>query len=254
MEALVVALWNHSALTKRFLDSLETTSFYNWHVVLVDNGSSDDTQEVVRAHISKSRHSIRMIENKENLGCAKAWNQGIKELRKLSIGVIGILNNDLVLSHHWDVDLLKSLSQPEAFAICPFVMNCALVNFEERAEKFKVINSSRSRAKLQSEAMFFKTTVFDKVGLFDESFFVSFEDFDFYLRLRENGISPQTVGASVVWHQAKSSRKNLSSAHETEGRAIFVSKWGEAALKTPGFEIPRWQRRYWRLREYFGLL
>jgi len=107
---------------------------------------------------------------------------------------------------------------------------------------------------MRSEAMFFARDVFEDVGLYDERFFVSYEDFDYFLRLEAAGIRPVETGAAVVWHQAKSTRRHLPADHEVEGRRLFVEKWGEHELRHPGFEIPRGQRRLWRWRERFGFL
>jgi N-acetylglucosaminyl-diphospho-decaprenol L-rhamnosyltransferase len=255
LPTLVVATWNHLEITQRFLKSLYATSRENWRVIFVDNGSSDDTAEWLESNATQERFEVQVIRNLENRGCAKAWNQGIREALQQKAPLIGILNNDLVFATGWDTALLKFWrdhhSSVRAFA--PHPVSWTLESFDKQAQKFMTRNASRTRFRMRSEAMFFEANVFSDVGLYDEDYFVSFEDFDYFLRLERAGIRPVETGSSVIWHQEKSSRKDLPN-HEIEGKEIFVSKWGVESLRHPGFEIPRGTRRLWRWRERLGIL
>lgn len=252
---LVVATWNHLEITQRFLNSLVEKSLERWRVIFVDNGSSDGTADWLESFAKSGNFEVQVIRNADNRGCAKAWNQGIREALKQNAPLIGILNNDLVFATGWDTALLNfwNSNRTSVRAFAPHPVSWPLETFDTRAVKFMTKNATRTRQRMRSEAMFFEAKIFEEVGLYDEDFFVSFEDFDYFLRLERAGIHPVETGASVIWHQEKSSRKDLPN-HEVEGKQIFVSKWGPAQLKHPGFEIPRGTRRLWRWRERFGLL
>jgi GT2 family glycosyltransferase len=255
LPTLVVATWNHIEVTQRFFASLYERSQESWRLIVVDNGSSDGTADWLESLATHARFTLHVIRNHENVGCAKAWNQGIREALKLESPLIGILNNDLVFASGWDSELLRfwNSHRSSVRAFAPHPVSWPLDEFDSMAQKFMKKNAARTRLRMRSEAMFFDADVFREVGLYDEDFFVSFEDFDYFLRLERAGISAIETGASVIWHQEKSSRKDLPD-HEIEGRKIFVSKWGEEMLRHPGFEIPRSTRRLWRWRERFGLL
>ena len=252
---LVVATWNHVDITQRFLKSLLEKSLEKWRLIVVDNGSTDGTADWVESFGAQTDFEIQVIRNPENRGCAKAWNQGIREALNQNAPLIGILNNDLVFANGWDAALLRfwNAHRKSVRAFAPHPVSWPLESFDKRALQFMKKNAARTRLRMRSEAMFFEASVFKEVGLYDEDFFVSFEDFDYFLRLERAGIRAVETGASVIWHQEKSSRKDLPN-HEIQGREIFVSKWGAEMLKHTGFEIPRGTRRLWRWRERLGLL
>jgi N-acetylglucosaminyl-diphospho-decaprenol L-rhamnosyltransferase len=253
LPTLVIATWNHIEVTQRFVRSLKEKSCEAWRVIFVDNGSSDETVAWIESFEWGKSFDVQVIRNATNLGCAKAWNQGIRLALEQGAPLVGVLNNDLVFSSSWDSALFRFWKETQSRAFAPHPVSWSLENFDERALRFMQRNKNRTRQRMRSEAMFFEANVFKEVGLYDEDYFVSFEDFDYFLRLERAGIRVIETGASVVWHEEKSSRKDLPN-HEIEGKQIFVSKWGEGMLKHPGFEIPRFTRRLWRWRERVGLL
>src|SRR3990172_3068200 len=98
--SLGIPVWNQSRFTKMCLDSLlETTTGQNTEVIVVDNGSTDDTPALLEKY-----PSVQVIRNRHNRGVSAAWNQIVKA----SNGEwIGILNNDLVFAPLWLSKLLK---------------------------------------------------------------------------------------------------------------------------------------------------
>lgn len=70
---VVILTWNARAFTKSCLDSLfGETTYPDFEVVVVDNGSTDGTLDDLRG-----RDDLRLIENGENLGFARAANRGL---------------------------------------------------------------------------------------------------------------------------------------------------------------------------------
>ena len=73
--------------------------------------------------------------------------------------------------------------------------------------------------------------VFEKVGLFDETFRIGqFEDADFFLRARRAGFRLATTGRAFIHHFGSVTQKALRSAgsprpYEAENRAYFRQKW-----------------------------
>ena len=253
--ALVVAAWNHFALTQRFLESLAKAGAQNWRVFLIDNGSSDETPKSVVALATRLGIDLVYLRNADNQGCARAWNRGLRQAIAEAYALIGVVNNDLVFSSRWDKGLRNFWRQHGTqFVISPHVLRGTLSQFDENAEAFARRNQKRIRKQLVSAAMFMDAGVFAKIGFFDERFFVGFEDYDFMIRLQAAGIGFRTLGNSVVWHKEKSSRSALSADHETEGQRLFLEKWGPSAMGHAVVGIPRMKKRYWRLRERFGLL
>ena len=87
--ALVVLAWNQWPLTRRCLDSLFATDLDDCEVIVVDNGSSDDTPDAIAAYASR----VRYLRLPENLGFVRGMNAGIAAARPDDDVVL--LNNDL---------------------------------------------------------------------------------------------------------------------------------------------------------------
>src|ERR671921_247198 len=95
--SLVIALYNQIDYTRRCIESIMACTGNPYDLILVDNASVDATADYVRDL------PATVITNQTNLGCAKAWNQGIRASRGEAIG---ILNNDIVVTPGWLENLL----------------------------------------------------------------------------------------------------------------------------------------------------
>ena len=86
----VVVTWNAADLLRECLDSLLAQSAPGWEltIVVVDNGSSDGTTELVRAHYP----SVRLVALPTNTGFAHAANRGIMES---NTPFVVLVNNDV---------------------------------------------------------------------------------------------------------------------------------------------------------------
>jgi GT2 family glycosyltransferase len=255
---IVTAFWNNSHLSRRFIDTLHERSHYNWHLIVVNNGSTDDT-ESLKPYLKKLRLRHTWITNRANIGCAKAWNQGIKLALKAKAPIIGILNNDLKFSQNWDIGIIRFFRQSgdDFPVVSPYTDEQTESGFEKRAAKFmsRKWNQNHFRRKQGSEALFLKAAVFEKIGLFDERFFVTYEDADFFVRLRAAGIEPVTIGSSVLFHESMASRKKLPGPFEFEGRRKFIEKYGtDSMLRELKFRPPKWLRKIRSMKDRLGLI
>ena len=71
--SVVMVTLNASSFIRDVLDSLRGQSFRNFEIIIVDNGSTDGTIEL----LEKGYPEAKLIKNKENLGFPQANNQGI---------------------------------------------------------------------------------------------------------------------------------------------------------------------------------
>ena len=76
--SLVFLTWNAGEAIVRTLESIERQSFADYEVVIVDNGSQDDTLRLVR---DSHTDSLQIVENERNLGFSRGINRGIRESR-----------------------------------------------------------------------------------------------------------------------------------------------------------------------------
>lgn len=78
--SIIIPTFNQLEFTKLCLNSIVKNTWDIEHeVVVVDNASTDGTREFLR------QNGVFCLENRENLGVAKAWNQGIKASRAVCV-------------------------------------------------------------------------------------------------------------------------------------------------------------------------
>lgn len=199
--SVVIVNWNTSALLRNCLESVfRTTSGLRFEVIVVDNGSTDDSVDVLRREFPQ----VRTILNAMNRGFAAANNQGIAAsearyvvllnsdtvvppdtLRRLvtfaehnpSVGVVGprLLNGDGTLQKSWArfPTVLSEILGKNVRAARPFRNG-------RYAEAFEVDS-------VGGACMLIRRTTFNRIGLLDEGYFMYSEEVDLCYRARERG-------------------------------------------------------------------
>jgi len=117
---IIVVNWNRKALLSRCLHSLKIHLRFPYEVVVVDNGSTDGSPELLK----KKFPEVKIIENKENVGFARANNQALNYLHNegLKANYVLFLNNDVVLKDDSIQRLIDFMDEePEVIASCPAV-------------------------------------------------------------------------------------------------------------------------------------
>jgi N-acetylglucosaminyl-diphospho-decaprenol L-rhamnosyltransferase len=108
--SLVIPVYNQLMHTMQCLESIQRLPDQAGDLIVIDNGSSDGTAEYLKGR------DLRVITNSVNLGCAKAWNQGVRASRG---EVIGILNNDIVVTQGWLSALLTFMERTGCAIVSP---------------------------------------------------------------------------------------------------------------------------------------
>ena len=195
-----------------------------------------------------------MIQNEENLGFGRACNQGI---RKAKGEWIAIINNDTWLAPGWDEALKHDAEKHYLDLIGPhFDERPYGGDMKARARAFVERNRNRFRSHFVPILMFLRRSAievvaFDHGGIFDERFFVTFEDTDLRFRMDQAGLLYGQTSNAYIWHQSMGTRSItglLPSNYEQEGRRIFIEKWGfdPVPLENTWFQRVRRKYRKWK--------
>ena len=92
---ILILNWNGNSIISRCLDSINNTKYPNYSIDVIDNGSTDDSIEIIKNNYP----DIMLHILDENIGYAKGYNAIFKKLRKdESIDYYLILNNDTVIN------------------------------------------------------------------------------------------------------------------------------------------------------------
>ena len=208
MISIVIPTFNKSIYTSRCLYSLLNTTDVEYEFVIVDNGSSDDTREILTKFLTDSQEAgvnTTLVFNQTNIGASSARNQGIA-LAKGS--EVAFLDNDIVLrSKNW-LNVLKetlylnektALVTPKLlFPFAPFAIEHTEIGIAQNGSIGYVgrgadkddpgFNVRREIQCSASACVLVKKSVLDEVGGFDEIFNpVQFEDNDLFYRMKSKG-------------------------------------------------------------------
>lgn len=209
----VVLNWNGWRDTVRCLDALSRDKYANLHVVVVDNGSTDDSVERIRG----VHPDVFLLETGHNLGFAGGNNPGIRYAIQRSADFIWLLNNDTepepdALTHLVE----KAETDSQIGAVGSVLLNsdrtCVLAWGGGRVNRW--IGYTRHAPSAKDDAWFDYITAasmlvprkaFEQIGLLDERYFLYWEDIEFGFRLRKNGWRLAVATQSRVTHKENGS-------------------------------------------------
>jgi GT2 family glycosyltransferase len=220
-------------------------------LIVVDNASTDGTPEYL-----KGIDGVTVIHNATNLGCAKAWNQGIKASRG---EVVGILSNDIVVTPGWLPALLAFMARMGHGIVSPAMREGPLdYELDKYAAEFTAACRTATRPGLLGPCMLVRREVFDGIGLFDERFiYGGCEDVDFLWRAQKAEITAGVTGSAFIHHFGMVTQNAVkrieSKAYPAQNLAHFRRKWGRT-VRGNWFQRrwasvkERWIERYERFR------
>ena len=223
--SIVIPLFNQLEYTRRCLESLLVDTTWVKEIILINNGSSDGTAEYLA-----TLKGVTVITNPENMGCAAAWNLGVKAA---STYWIAILNNDIIVSPDWLHGLFESAERDSLDIVSPAFRegddnyDISLYSWEFTSRMGKVSRMGIA----QGVCFMVQRRVVEVVGLFDENFRIGqFEDADFFRRAKDAGFRLGTTGRSFIHHfgsvtQNSIRRSRDARPYEAENRAYFRRKW-----------------------------
>lgn len=182
--SIIIPSYNRAGLLGRALRSVQAQTYASWELLIIDDGSNDNTKELVE-EFCKSDKRIRYFKPWDrNKGVSASRNYGIK----LSKGeLIAFLDSD----DEWLVAKLEKqveLYDREQYLLCHsdeiWIRNGLRVNQMKKHKKSggDVYLNCLPLCCISPSASIIRASVFDDLGLFDESYPVC-EDYDLWLRL-----------------------------------------------------------------------
>jgi GT2 family glycosyltransferase len=219
---IVVLNWNGLSDTLDCLESLRQLHYAARRVVVVDNGSTDGSVAGLRRAAQAS--AFYLIEVGRNLGYAGGNNVGIRHALDHGADFVLVLNNDTTVDPSLLDELIAAAERnPAAACFGPWIFymhDPERLWFTRTAwapadAAFTAPGKGRLASELAHEttsteyvcgaALFFRTSVTKQVGLFDERFFLVYEDSDWCFRVRRAGFECVSVPTARVWHKVGTS-------------------------------------------------
>ncbi len=233
---IVIPTWNGWELLEPCLRSISRQSFPNLTVIVVDNGSSDDTVDLLARHYPE----VRVVSFAENRGFSPAVNSGI---RAGNNPWVLLLNNDTELAPDCVQHLVETAEQQPEFSF--FVPK--MLSFHDRSvldgagDGYLRGGAGYRLGTMEHDsehysrpgpvfgacagAVLYQRQLFARVGLFDEDFFAYLEDVDLNLRINRAGLRGWYVPRARVYHVGSAttgSRINPTTVRLSTRNSFFV--------------------------------
>lgn len=246
---IIIVSYNSSKHLTKCLNSIN--EYHNpgiiYNITVIDNNSSDNTLEI----LNQFSNSIIIIKNNSNVGFAKACNQGIKIAKGKYIFLLNpdteLLNDSLSIFYNYfeqegkqkiwclGAQLFDEMKSPsKSFGKFPKLKDVFIEQFGikglllkilqlRKSIKHKIINQNREVPFVMGCDMFIRRKVLDEIGLFDERFFLNFEETELAWRANNAGYKCMLLPEVKIIHHSGKSFTDLKSylSHLWFGQLMF---------------------------------
>lgn len=223
--AIIILNWNGKEDTLASLQSIERLEYPNFQVILVDNGSSDDSVTAIRA----AYPHIFLIETGANLGFAEGNNVGIRAALKTDADFILLLNNDTIVDAHLLTAFMTRFNaHPEVSILGAKLYQQALPDtldhwggcWNPKTARFDLIGLAEKEPKrpphldyVCGAALIARRSAWEQIGLLEARFFLIWEEADWCMRAKQHHLNIDVCDEAIVWHKGSASFR--SKAHST---------------------------------------
>lgn len=217
---IIILNWNGKELTLDCLKSLAKVQYDNSKILVVDNGSIDDSVKVIK----QKYPNVEILQLENNIGYAAGNNAGFEHIKNANVEYVIFLNNDTIVDTNFIDPVVKPLMEnPETYQTVPKIF------YAEKPNKIwyaggkinkwfglvyhegirKIDDESFNNSKLTDYAtgccFCMRTEDYAELSGFDTSFPMYGEDVDLSLRIKAKGKNIFYEPNSVIWHKVSAS-------------------------------------------------
>ncbi|HWA52046.1 MAG TPA: glycosyltransferase family 2 protein [Patescibacteria group bacterium] len=264
---IIVLNWNQPKLTIETFQSLQklkVTKEFQVKIIIVDNGSNDNSVAEFRK-LKPGKFSLEIMEAGRNLGFAAGNNLGMKYAIDKNADYVLLVNNDVIVDSNLLTNLLKKAEENKNNAIIsPKIYFAKGFEFHKKYKKTelgKVIwyaggkidwkniyatnngvdeidkkqyDKSKEIDFATGACMLINIKALKEVGLFDEKYFMYLEDADLSVRLGKKGYKIIYEPRAFLWHKVAQSSgigSDLNDYFISRNRLLFGFKYAKMRAK-----------------------
>jgi len=266
--SVIILTLNKRLYTWACLESLLLSEGVQLEVIVVDNGSTDGTLDMLvqmRELFERRGLVLRWLGNVDNVGCSVGRNQGLE----MACGDYCVfMDNDVVAADkEWAPKLMQALEEEGAslvgpkliYPVAPHLIQCAGVGISKggrvqfrgrgQARDAAEFNERRECQALISACFMFPYRLYQEIGGLDEAFGpIEFEDLDFCYRARAHGYRAIYEPSVEMYHwesiTSEGTQKLPNTYYIIKHGMLFKERWRHLFEKEngPSEEDCRWQR------------
>jgi GT2 family glycosyltransferase len=266
--SIIILNYNGYNDTLACLRSMEHMTYPNAQVIVVDNGSTDGSVEAIRAQHTR----FKLIETGANLGYTGGNNAGIRFALESGAEYIMLLNNDTIVAPDMLDILVEALqADPGIGVVGPMIYYydspdtiwsaggkidwthglTSMIGLDE-IDKTQFGIRPQSVDFVTGCAMLARRSVWEKIGLLDDTFFMYYEETEWCVRASRAGFKIVHVPMAMIWHKISTAQRAASARtyyYMTRNRLLFLSKT-RAGLTTWAYTLSELARTFisWSVR------
>jgi|GEM_PF-227838 GT2 family glycosyltransferase len=231
--SIIILNYNGKNYIRRCVESVLKSEYYNFELVIIDNNSTDDSFDIVKSEFHDDR--IKLIRNSKNLGFASGNNLGVNYAKG---EYIVLLNVDTEVDTKWLGELISvmqsdltigaaqakllSLDDKSLFDSAGDYLDFYGFSFRRGGDWIEKDSGQYDNIQdifsARGAAVITRKQIVQEIGLFDDDYFLSFEDIDFCWRVKLYGKRVTFVPKSIVYHKgAGISSENAGKVNSMHG-------------------------------------
>lgn len=204
--SVIIPTYNAASFLGEAIQSIQQQHYANLEIIIIDDGSTDNTTEVVGSFGDRVRYLYQ-----ENSGPSQARNTGLKVAQG---EIIAFLDADDLWSEKKLEVQLNCFSENPALEVVVGRVQYLLIQGNQRIFK----EFSQPSLGVNLGAGLYKRSVFDKLGYFDASMQQS-EDVDLFMRIRENQIAMAAIEAVTLYYRI---HDNNMTSDRAQQNTLFI--------------------------------
>ncbi|NGP75926.1 glycosyltransferase family 2 protein [Balneolaceae bacterium YR4-1] len=199
---VILPVYNRIQYTRKCLEALENQSYKDFRVIVVDDGSTDGTEQMIREFFP----DVILLKGDGNLWWTASVNLGIKEAFVRGSDYVMTLNNDTKPAEDFIEQMLKCSTRNPRAVLGALEVNSKTERVSYAGEKINWLTANselfnvgkkpynltgiKAVSHLPGRGLLIPTSVFEEVGLFDENNFPQYAaDSDFTHRVKQAGFN-----------------------------------------------------------------
>lgn len=223
--SIVTATYNRANVLSGAINSVRNQSFKNWEHIIVDDGSTDETHNVVAGYM-KADSRIRYVKLNKNAGQGAAMNRGIKEA---NASLIAFIDSDDELHPDYLINQTSFFKENPEMGLCYVGADYYRNNRLTRTVHPQVSGNLESflfnnlKGLGSSSSITVQKFVFKTAGYFDTKM-PSQKDLDFLVRVARSFPIGYLNGCNTIMHLDSDNRISGNAKSVIEGEIIFFNK------------------------------
>lgn len=235
--SIIIPTYNRSSMLPRALVSVQGQTWRNLEIIVVDDGSTDDTTEVMSG-LQRDDRRIRFLRHRLNRGAQAARNTGIQSATGRWLAFLD--SDDEWLPHRLEAGIAALLRTQTRAVHC----DCYVTNGDNPArtiEGIPPLSGNILPAILADPGPMFQgllteRSCFEEIGCLDETI-VSYQEWDTYIRLAQCHTFSFIAEPLFVYHCHSGKTISQDMIRDADGYAQVVGKHHKTMLRVAGKDV-----------------